>query len=176
MPTSLRQRARALQHRYAGGEPRPLAGYLLLMGGYTVMGGALFAAARRRQPAGGTGLGWQDLALTTVATYRASRLLTKDAVTSPLRAPLTRYEGPGLPSEVNEQVAPGIVGRPVLHAVGELVTCPFCVGQWVATVLVAGHVLEPRLTRLATRVLTVAAGAEALHYAHSGLQRLEPSA
>jgi hypothetical protein len=39
----------------------------------------------------------------------------------------------------------------------------------VATALVAGHVLEPRLTRLVTSVLTAATGAELLQHAHGAL-------
>ena len=57
-----------------------------------------------------------------------ARLLTKDTVVSPIRAPFTRFEGPGGPSEVNERVR----GRGWRHAIGELITCPFCAGEWVA--------------------------------------------
>ena len=172
--TTVRERARSIGRRYAGDQPRPLPGYLLLMAGYAGLGGSLLLAARRRQSVAGEGIGAAELALTTVSTYRLSRLLTKDAVTSPLRAPLTKFDERGMPAELNEEVAPRLVGHPVAHAVGELVTCPFCVGQWVATVLVAGHVLDPRLARLVTSVLTAAAGAEALQFVHAGLQRLEP--
>ena len=37
--------------------------------------------------------GWrvQDLVILTMGTHKLSRTLTKDAVTSPLRAPFTRY-------------------------------------------------------------------------------------
>jgi Protein of unknown function (DUF1360) len=167
--TTVRARARLVARRYAGDEPRPLAGYTLLVAGYTAAAGTLLLAARRRQDGTAGGLGTADLALTAVSTYRLSRLVTKDAVLSPLRAPLTHFTGPGGPAEVTEEVAPEVVGRPVLHALGELVTCPFCTGQWVATALVAGHVLEPRFTRLVTSVLTAATGAELLQHAHAAL-------
>ena len=172
--TTLRSRAHLTAHRYAGNSHRPLPGYLILATGYTALAGTLLTLARRRAGSDHSRLEWGDLALTAVSTYRLSRLLTKDAISSPLRAPLTRFTGPGLPSEVNEEVAPGIEGRPVLHAAAELATCPFCTGQWVATTLVAGHVLAPGLTRLVTGILTAAAGAEVLHYGHAALQRLEP--
>ncbi|HYN30925.1 MAG TPA: DUF1360 domain-containing protein [Dermatophilaceae bacterium] len=174
MLASLRSRARTVQSRYAGDEPRPLPGYVLLTTGYTAVTAALLAAARRKAGASTAGLEWGDLALTAVATYRLSRVLTKSAVTSPLRAPFTQFEGPGMPGEVNEQVADDIEGRPVAHAAAELLTCPFCMGQWIATGLVAGHVLAPGATRLVTAMMTAAAGAEALHFGHAALQRLDP--
>jgi hypothetical protein len=173
--TAIRSRAHHVAHQYAGDSDRPLPGYLLLTVGYTAMAGVLLTAARRRAGTDQTRLDWEDLALTAVSTYRLSRLLTKDAISSPLRAPLTRFTGAGTPGEVNDEVAPEIEGRPVLHAVGELATCPFCAGQWVATTLVAGHVLAPGATRLVTGILTAAAGAEVLQYAHAALHRLEPS-
>ena len=175
MLATLRSRARGVAHRYAGDSNRPLPGYLALTVGYSAMTGVLLTAARRRAGADQPRLDGQDLALTAVSTYRLSRLLTKDAISSPLRAPLTRFGGAGLPGEVNDEVAPQVEGRPVLHAAAELATCPFCIGQWVATTLVAGHVLAPGTTRLVTGILTATAGAEVLHYGHAALQRLEPS-
>ncbi|MER7407835.1 DUF1360 domain-containing protein [Streptomyces sp. NPDC000070] len=63
-----------------------------------------------------------DVVLTSVATFRLSRLLSKASVTSPLRAPFTRYVGPQGPAELHEEAEPE-GGR---DTVGELVTCPFC--------------------------------------------------
>ena len=174
MLTTLRSRTRDAARRYAGESDRPLPGYLVLSVGYTAMAGVLLTAARRHAGADQSRLEWEDLALTAVSTYRLSRLLTKDAISSPVRAPLARYSGAGMAGEVNDEVAPQVEGRPVLHAVAELATCPFCTGQWVATTLVAGHVLAPGVTRLVTGILTAAAGAEVLHYGHAALNRLEP--
>ena len=171
--TTLRTQSKAVTSRYAGDHHRPLPGYVALAGGYTALAGTALTLARRRAGRRQGRLDWGDLALITVSTYRLSRILTKDAISSPLRAPLTRFTGPGLPGEVNEEVAPDVEGRPVLHAVSELVTCPFCAGQWVATSLVAAQVIAPAFTRLVTGVLTAAAGAEVLHYAHAALHRLE---
>jgi Protein of unknown function (DUF1360) len=168
--------AHVIHEHYANGDRRPLRGYVVLASGYAALAASVLALARRRQDEDRTRIGWDDLARTAVATHRVSRILTKDAIASPLRAPLTRYEGPGLPGEVTEQVAPAVKRQPVLHALAELVTCPFCAGQWVATVLVAGQIVAPRATRLLTGILTAAAGADALHFVHAGLQRLEPPA
>jgi hypothetical protein len=164
---------KAVQHQYAHGEHRPLPGYLALIGGYSALAAAELLAARRRDTSV-VDLGWGELALTAVATFRLSRILTKDAVTSPLRAPLTRYVEPGTSGEVNEEVAPSAQSSPGRHALAELVTCPFCLGQWVATAFAGGYVLAPGFTRAVTRVMALTAGADALQYVYSGLRRLEP--
>ena len=59
------------------------------------------------------------------------------------------------------------------HAVGELLTCPFCMAQWAATALVTAHLLVPRQARIVTAILDAAAGADALHYGYAALDRLD---
>lgn len=144
-------------------EARPLTGYLALLATYGTGLAAVAAAVRltgRRLP---ERLGLQDLATITVATHRIARLVTKDAVMSPLRAPLTRFEGPAGTGEVNETVRHHGGFR---HAAGEMVTCPFCTAVWTATGLTAGMVLAPRLTRLVASAATAVAGADFLHLAY----------
>lgn len=154
----------ALHDEYARGARRPLRGYLALLGGYGVAAAALVTAARiSRRPLPRPGAG--DVLLLTVATYKASRLLTKDAVTSPLRAPFTRYDRPIGNGEVQEQARDE--AGPARHALGELVTCPFCVSMWVATGLTGGLVLAPRFTRLVATVLSAVAGADFLQLAYA---------
>src|SRR5437588_806235 len=92
------------------------------------------------------------------ATHKGSRLLAKDAVTSPLRAPFTRYAGPSGDAELGEEVR----GTGVQHSVGELVSCPFCLSIWVATGFAAGQVFAPRLTRLVAATFTAVTVADVL--------------
>jgi hypothetical protein len=173
LPAPLRRRLERVQRRYAQGHDRPLLGYLALTSTYGVGALALGLLVRRH---GEDRISSRDLALITVATHRLSRTLAKDAVTSPLRAPFTQYSGPGLPSEVNEEVAPQKEDTQIGHAVGELVSCPFCLAQWIATGLVAGQLIAPTLTRHLTSTLTAVAGADVLHFAYSALERLEQQA
>jgi Protein of unknown function (DUF1360) len=84
-------------------------------------------------------------------------------VTSPLRAPFTSFEGTSGPAELHEEVR----ARGRLKTVGELVSCPFCVGMWVATGFVAGHLPAPRTTRLATTALAALAGSDFLQLAYA---------
>jgi hypothetical protein len=111
-------------------------------------------------------LAWSDLGLVAVATHKLSRQLAKDPVTSPLRAAFTRYTGTSGEAEVAEEVR----GRGMRKALGELVTCPFCLGQWVATVGVFGLVVAPRSTRAVASIFAVLAGADVLQFAYAKLQ------
>ena len=143
-PTRLRLLFRRVQRDYAGEHDRPLAGYAASLGSYIGLVGLLAAIGRARGKRLPERIGVQDTLLLGVATHKASRLLAKEAVTSPLRAPFTRYEEPAGEAELVESVPAG----GARHAVGELLTCPFCLAVWIATGLSAGLVFAPRGTRL----------------------------
>ncbi|PWI42972.1 DUF1360 domain-containing protein [Streptomyces sp. ICBB 8177] len=150
---------------YAGESGHPVAHYAALMAVYaTAVGGVTAVVRAKRLPVPQPGP-W-DVLLCAGATHRLSRLLSKDPVTSPLRAPFTRFEGTSGPSELAEDVR----GSGLRKALGELVTCPFCVGLWVATALSAGLVLAPRVTRLAAATLTADAASDLLHFVRVRLQ------
>jgi hypothetical protein len=163
--------ARTEKERYSDGEERPLGGYLAAMGAYTAVTGTLALITRliRRELPGG--LAVKDVLLAATATHKLSRLIAKDPVTSPLRAPFTVFEGQEGPAELKEEVR----GHGARKAVGELVTCPFCLDLWVATGLMAGYIYLPRATRLAVDTLVVLAGADLLQFAYSLLQEQEQS-
>ncbi|WP_448319971.1 DUF1360 domain-containing protein [Streptomyces sp. CO7] len=169
--SGLAQRVRAALHRthgaYADGGDRPLGGYLAAMTAFGAYTAAWTTAVRLLgRPVPERPDPW-DVALTSVATFRLSRLLSKAAVTSPLRAPFTRYVGPEGPAELHEEARPES-GR---ETVGELMTCPFCTSVWVASTLTAGLLLAPRATRTAMGALTALAGADALQLGHAALVR-----
>ena len=163
----LTRMARTEQKAYAGDEDRPLGGYLMTMTVYAGVTGMLAAAVRLTGREVPDGLPAKDIALTALATYKLSRVLTKDPVTSPLRAPFTSYEGTSGPAELHEEVR----GSGARKTVGELITCPFCSGMWVATKFTAGLVLLPRTTRLVTGTFAALAGSDLLQYAHAWLQQ-----
>jgi hypothetical protein len=110
----------------------------------------------------------RDTALIGIATHKASRLLAKDAVASPLRAPFTRYEEPAGDGELNESVR----GHGTRHAIGELLTCPFCLSVWVATGLTAGTVFAPRVTRAVGTVLTAVAVSDTLQLGYDAAKQV----
>ena len=135
----------------AGGDPRPLAGYAQVLGTYGLLTSGL-ALALRKKSGRVRPLTLMNLVLYGLATEHLSRVITKDSVTSVIRAPFTEFEGAAGEGEVNEKV----IGHGAHHAVGELLTCPFCFAQWVATGLVAGSVAAPALT---TAVVSISAAA-----------------
>jgi hypothetical protein len=163
--------ARAEKKNYSGDAERPLGSYLTLMSAYAAVTGTLAAVARLTHRDIPDGLAVRDIALSAVATHKLSRLITKDPVTSPLRAPFTVFEGQEGPAELKEE-ARGHGGR---KAVGELITCPFCLDLWVATGLTAGYIYLPRATRLAVDTLAVLSGADLLQFAYALLQEQEQS-
>ncbi|MDU0294724.1 DUF1360 domain-containing protein [Saccharothrix longispora] len=152
---------RRVQTEYAAGQDRPLKGYLAAMSTFAGAVGLATAVGRHLGVRLPERFALGDVALVSVATYKASRLATKGSVTSALRAPFTRYEEPAGNAEVNESVR----GDGVRHAVGELVTCPFCSGVWIAGTLVGGLVFAPRATRLVATALTAIAASDVLHIA-----------
>ncbi|TDD68405.1 DUF1360 domain-containing protein [Actinomadura rubrisoli] len=154
--------ARRQKREYTDGADRPLGSYLATMAVYALSAGTVALLARRRGRAPSIGAG--DLALMTITTHKLSRLIAKDPVTSPLRAPFTRYSGT---AELSEEVR----GKGIRHAVGELITCPFCTGQWVATAYAAGLVFAPDATRLAGATMTAVAGSDWLQLAYARLQQ-----
>ena len=163
---TLAERVLHEEEAYRNGEERPLGSYAALMGTYAALvttGGAVLRRRRKvpeRIEAG-------DLALISVATHKLSRRLTKDSITSPLRAGFTRYAGRSGPGELSEEVR-GTGGR---KAVGEMLTCPFCVGQWIATGFVFGLALAPRATRMAASVLCATSAADFLQFAYASAER-----
>jgi len=153
---------------YSGDEDRPLGGYLAVMAVFA----SLLAAAAGLAAANGRTLPedfrpW-DVVLLTLGSHKLSRTLSKDAVTSPLRAPFTRYVSTGGPAEVTEEVR---YDSGLRHAVGELLTCPFCLDMWVATGFSLGLVFAPRLTRLIAGTFGVLAGADLLQLVYARAQQ-----
>ena len=163
----VRRWARTQKQEYTQGEERPLAGDLGAMGIYSalVAAGAAAVKASGRELPDRIPLG--DAVLLTVATFRLARRLAKDPVTSPIRAPFTAFRGPSGHAEIAEEVREH---GGVKHAVGELLTCPFCLAQWVGTAFVFGYATAPRVTRLAALTMTTVAGSDVLQFLYDGIQ------
>lgn len=163
---TVREAAEHEADRYAGGTERPLGGYVVLLSVYATVLALLGTLVRRR---GGLPerLAAGDIALLGVGTHKLARLLTKDSVTAVVRAPFTTFSEPSGEGEVHEEVH----GSGLRHAAGELLTCPFCAGVWVATGLAFGLVLMPRPTRLVASILTAVTSSDFLQLAYAIAQR-----
>ena len=129
---------------YAEPEKRPPFGpYLAFMSIFGALVSAALLIARRQGRELPEKVSAGDLALVGTAAHKASRLLSKDKVTSPLRAPFTELEGKGGPAELEESSR----GTGVQKAIGELLICPYCLGLWVVAAFSIGLVFAPRVTR-----------------------------
>jgi len=154
---------------YAHGHDRPLREYAALITAYLGAVGVGVAVGRRRGVRLPDRFGAGDIALIAVATHRLSRLISKDSITSVVRAPFTRYKEPAGAGEVNEEVR----GSGFRHAAGELIGCPFCLDQWIATALVGGLIVAPRATWAVASVFATVAVADVLQFAYAALQESE---
>jgi len=154
---------------YRGGVEMPLAGYATLLGIYNAAFAGLLLAAKqsgRRLP---ERIGYVDLVLLGLATHKLSRVISKDRVTSPLRALFTEYVEPAGASEVKEKVR----GRGMQRAIGDLLTCPWCMGPWVATALAFGFVFRPRATRLIGGIFAAVTISDFLQHATEAAKKKE---
>jgi hypothetical protein len=147
---------------YAPDEDAPVKSYAVMVGAFAVLTAGFaqwFRASGRELP---DRIDARDLALLTVASHKASRLIAKDRVTAGIRAPFTRYEGGAGAGEVSERPR----GRGLRRAIGELLVCPYCLGMWTSSVLVAGLLVAPRLTRWVSSVLAAFLGSDLLQIAY----------
>jgi hypothetical protein len=164
--TRLRDVVRAPYEAYAD-EDRPLGHYAALSAVFGVaVGGSLVALRAAGKPLPDR-IAAGDVVLAGIATHKLSRLLAKVKATSFLRAPFTEYQGPGAPGEVEEKPR----GSGSRYAIGELLTCPYCLGLWIAAAYGLGYVAAPRATRLAGFILTALTISDSLQIAYKAAEK-----
>ena len=110
----------------------------------------------------------KDIVLFALATQKLSRVITKDKVTTAFRAPFTEVEGKGGAGELEERPK----GRGWRRAVGELLTCPFCLGTWIASGFTYGYIFSPRITRAVASIFAVGGIADFLQQAYVKMQEM----
>jgi hypothetical protein len=159
----LEQTADAVEQAAAGYAPadeeRPLAGYATLVGVYGAGAAAFLTALKAANKKVPDGIPLTDLLLLGVGTHKLSWILAKDRVTSFLRAPLTRYQGSLNSSDVKESVR----GHGLRLAAGELAICPYCMGQWVASGMLAAYALSPSRAKFIASIFAAVTISDQLH-------------
>ncbi len=108
-------------------------------------------------------LGWSDLLLLGIATHKLSRIATKDLVTSPFRAPFVKFKKSAGAGEVEEEAR----GDGIQEAVGDLITCPYCIAPWIASALVFGNQRAPRTTRVLSGIFCITAASDFLNHLYA---------
>jgi hypothetical protein len=147
---------------YGEHQPLPQLSLLVVM----QLGVLLFLAwlaGIRRYPAIRIG----DLLLLAIGTHKLSRIVAKDRVTAPIRAPFTRFEETAGSGEVEE----GARGAGMQAVIGELISCPYCMSVWIASGLLLLFIVDRKLARLVCKWLAMIT---ASHFLHRFYMRLEP--
>ena len=83
-----------------------------------------------------------------------------------LLRPFTELEGPGGPAELEERAR----GTGARRAVGELLTCPYCLSLWVVSIFSIGLLFAPRLTRFFAAVLSALTISDFLQIAYKAAE------
>ncbi len=151
---------------YDGGE-QPLPSYAAVAGLFNLIFALFLLIARKTGRPIPERMETRDIALLGVATHKLSLLLAQDAVTSPLRAPFTELQDKQSPKNVDEKPR----GTGLRRSLGELVTCKFCVGQWVASFFTYGLVFAPAVTRLVASIFAIVALSDHLHQTYKALTK-----
>jgi Protein of unknown function (DUF1360) len=163
-PERIAEKASEVKHAYAPGDDKPMGSHLALVVIYNGVVGA-FLALRARSGKGFPGrIGLGDVLLAGIATHKLSRVIAKDRVTAPLRAPFTEFQEEGGPGEVEETPR----GTGMRRAIGELLVCPYCLAQWVATALLAGLAIVPRATRFVCSIFAAVTISDFLQMLYKG--------
>jgi hypothetical protein len=138
-------------------ERPPYEAYAAIAATFLAGLGAVAAVARR--PPSASAL---DLVALSAATFKASRTLSRERVASFVRHPFVEGE-----ADRGEDEHPA--GEGLQRALGELVTCPRCVGTWVAAALASTQMVAPRFGRALTWTLGAAAANDFLQAAFTAL-------
>lgn len=154
-------------HDYAPpGEGPPLLSYAVAMTTFNALFAAALLIAKRNGRELPARVGAGDLATIGVASHKVSRLIARDKVTSPLRAPFTRHEGEAGPSEFKESSR----GSGARKAIGEMLVCPYCLGLWVVAAFAVGLLFAPRLTRFIAAVFSALTLSDFLQIAYKAAE------
>lgn len=143
----------------------PLGAYSALTTVFTtaLVAGLTSAYRRGRLP---DEIATKDIVVLGMATHKLARLLTKDAVTSFVRAPFVRLEEKSGTNSIKESPR----GTGLRRSIGELLSCPECTGQWVASGLIVGLVHAPRPTRVLGSLYAALAIGDLLQFVYVGLK------
>jgi uncharacterized protein DUF1360 len=152
---------------YKNGEDVPLFSYGVLAGTFYLLFALFLLAVRASGKSIPERMDAKDIALLGMATHKLSLVGSQDAITSPLRAPFTELNEKESPKKVHEKPR----GEGIRRSVGELVTCQFCLGVWVASFFTYGFVLLPRVSRLIAAVFAAVTVSDFLHQVYKGLMK-----
>lgn len=152
---------------YKKNQDVPLLSYGVLAGTFNLLFVLFLLASRVTGKSLPRRIEARDIALLGMATHKLSLVGSQDAITSPLRAPFTELQEKKSPKKVDEKPR----GEGIRRSVGELLTCQFCLGVWVASLFTYGFVLLPRVSRLVAAIFAAVTVADFLHQSYKALMK-----
>jgi len=152
---------------YKKGADVPLFSYGVLAGTFNLLFALFLLVTRVSGKSLPRRIEARDIALLGMATHKLSMVGSQDAITSPLRAPFTELKEKESPKMVDEKPR----GEGIRRSVGELLTCQFCLGVWVASFFTYGFVLLPRVSRLVAAVFAAVTVSDFLHQTYKVLMK-----
>lgn len=144
---------------YDNGDEVPIGAYATLVGVFSAIFAVFLLLTRltgRRLP---ERIKLADLTLLGVAAHKLSYIVSNASVMSFVRAPVTELQEVKSPTNLDEEPR----GEGLQKALGNLLTCHFCLGMWVAAFFSYGLVLLPRPTRFVAGMFSVLTVSDFLH-------------
>ena len=121
-------------------DERPLPEYATLAGAFWLVFAAFMAKNRKKLP---ERVAFGDVARIALSSYKLSRVIAKEEITAFVRAPVTEDAAAQKPKPDGMR-----------RVLGELLTCPYCTGLWISSLLSYSHVLFPKESRFATSIFS----------------------
>lgn len=148
-----------LFQNYDGNDEVPVGAYATLVGVFSSIFALFLLVTRLTGRELPERVKLADLALLGVAAHKLSYLITNASVLSFLRAPVTELQEVKSPTKLDEEPR----GSGLQKALGNLLTCQFCLGMWVTAFFSYGLVLSPRITRFVASIFSILAISDFLH-------------
>lgn len=151
--------AEQLFSEYDANDDIPIGAYGTLVGAFSAIFGLFLLILRLTGRELPERVKLADLTLLGVAAHKSSYIVSNSSVMSFVRAPVTELQEVKSPTNLDERPR----GEGVQKAVGDLLTCHFCLGMWVAAFFSYGLVLFPRATRFVASIFSIVAISDFTH-------------
>ncbi len=143
----------------------PVSSYATLVGVFNLIFGLFLVVSRATGRGIPERIEVRDILIFGAATHKLSWILAKEPITSPIRAPFTELQEVKSPTKADEKPR----GTGLQKTVGELLTCHFCLGMWVAAFFTYAFALFPAVTRLIAAIFAMLAISDHLHQTYKSL-------
>jgi hypothetical protein len=143
----------------------PVSSYATLVGAFNLIFALFLVVSRAAGRPVPERIEARDILIFGAATHKLSWILAREPITSPIRAPFTKLEEMQSPTKAEEKPR----GTGLQRTIGELLTCHFCLGMWVAAFFTYAFALFPAVTRLIAAIFAMLTISDHLHQIYKSL-------